>query len=75
MSETNYSNLVRQLVADYLDQRLGRVEYLAQRRGLLDRMDRDFNGDESPSGWHASDTARFPSRSGPSPDDTLIPKS
>ena len=75
MSETNYSNLVRQLVADYLDQRLGRVEYLAQRRGLLDRMDRDFNGDESTSGWHASDTARFPSHNDPSPDDTLVPKS
>jgi len=73
MPELNYSNLLRQLVTDYLDHRMSRVEYLASRRDLLDQMDRDFNGEESPRGWSASDTARFPDAAGNS-DDTLVPK-
>ena len=73
MSELNYSSVLRQLVSDYLDHRVSRVEYLASRRDLLDQMDRDFNGEESPRGW-STDTARFPDATGTSADDTLVPK-
>jgi hypothetical protein len=73
MSETNYSNLLRQLVADYLDHRVSRVEYLAQRRGLLDCIDREFNGDDCPNGWPTPDADRLPP-SGDAPEDTLVPK-
>lgn len=75
MSELNYSNLLRQLVTDYLDHRVSRVEYVASRRDLLDQIDRDFNGEESPRGWSASDTAPYPNINGSSPEDTLVPKS
>jgi hypothetical protein len=74
MSELNYSTQLRELVTDYLDHRVSRVEYLASRRVLLDRIDREFNGEENPSGWSASDTARLPNHSDSSPDDTLVPK-
>jgi hypothetical protein len=74
MSEINYSTLLRQMVTDYLEQRMSRVEYLAQRRGLLDRIDREFNGDEQASGWSTSDTVNQPTDGGPSPDITLVPK-
>jgi hypothetical protein len=74
MSELNYSNLLRQLVTDYLDDRVSRVEYLASRRDLLDRIDRDFNGEASPRGWSASDTARFTNPNDASSEDTLVPK-
>lgn len=74
MSEINYSNLLRQMVTDYLDHRMSRVEYLAQRRGLLDQIDREFNGDDQPSGWSASDTVNQPADGGSSPDITLVPK-
>lgn len=74
MSEINYSTLLRQMVTDYLEQRMSRVEYLAQRRGLLDRIDREFNGDEQASGWSTSDTVSQPVDGGPSPDITLVPK-
>jgi len=75
MSEINYSNVLRQMVSDYLEHRISRVEYLAQRRGLLDRVDREFNGDDYPIGWPASDTVDQSADSGSSPDITLVPKS
>lgn len=74
MSEINYSNLLRQMVTDYLEHRMSRVEYLAQRRGLLDQIDREFNGDEQASGWSTSDTVSPPAEGDPSPDITLVPK-
>lgn len=74
MSEINYSNLLRQMVTDYLEHRMSRVEYLAQRRGLLDRIDREFNGDDQSSGWPTSDTVTQPADGGSSPDITLVPK-
>jgi hypothetical protein len=75
MSEINYSNLLRQIVTDYLEHRMSRVEYLAQRRGLLDRIDREFNGDDQSSGWPTSDTVNQPADGDSSPDITLVPKS
>ncbi len=57
MSEINYSTLLRELVMDYFERRLSRVEYLAQRRSLLDRVDHEFNGPSEESSW-------------PEPDDT-----
>lgn len=74
MSEINYSNLLRQIVTDYLERRTTRVEYLAQRRSLLDHIDREFNGDDYPNGRSAPDTAKIPAASGSSPDITLVPK-
>lgn len=75
MSEFDYSHQLRELVTDYLDHRVSRVEYLALRRDLLDEVDRDFNGDETPSGWPASETARLPDENDSSPEeDTWVPK-
>lgn len=45
MTEINYSTMLRRLVNDYFDQRVDRVEYFTQRRDILDRIDRDFNGE------------------------------
>lgn len=50
MTEINYSLLLRKVVADYLEERISRVEYLAQRHSVLDRIDHEFNGEEDPSG-------------------------
>lgn len=55
MTEINYSTLLRELVSDYFEQRLSRVEYLAQRRRILDRIDREFNGEEYSNGWPEPD--------------------
>jgi|GEM_PF-2403579 hypothetical protein len=74
MSETNYSNLLRQIVTGYLEHRISRVEYLAQRRDLLEQIDREFNGDDQPNGWTTSETVNQPADSDSSPDITLVPK-
>lgn len=55
MTEINYSELLRQLVDNYFDEQLSRVEYVAQRRALLERIDYEFNGDFHTSGWPESD--------------------
>ena len=55
MTEINYSTLLREVVADYFEHRLSRVEYLAQRRGILDRIDHEFNGDSQSNGWPEPD--------------------
>lgn len=55
MTEINYSTLLREVVADYFEQRLTRVEYLAQRRGILDRIDHEFNGEDHSNGWPEPD--------------------
>lgn len=55
MTEINYSTLLREVVADYFEQRLSRVEYLAQRRGILDRIDHEFNGEDYSNGWPEPD--------------------
>lgn len=47
MGEINYSTLLRSLVDQYFDNQMSRVEYLAQRRNLLESIDRDFNGEFS----------------------------
>lgn len=72
MTEINYSAMLRELVDEYFEHRLTRVEYLAQRRGLLDRIDHEFNGDDITSGWPESDTTQPQDLTdpGPSPDDT-----
>ncbi len=44
MNDINFSALLRNLVDAYADQRISRVQYLTQRRSLLDRIDREFNG-------------------------------
>ena len=44
MDTINYSALLRALVDRHFDNRIGRVEYAAQRRCLLERIDREFNG-------------------------------
>lgn len=74
MSEINYSNLLRQIVSSYLAHRMSRVEYLAQRRGLLEQIDREFNGDEQSNGWTPSETVNQTPDSDSSPDITLVPK-
>lgn len=51
MTQINYSLLIREIVTDYLEERISRVEYLAQRRSLLDRIDHEFNGEDVSSGW------------------------
>lgn len=55
MTEINYSSLLREIVADYFDHRLTRVEYLAQRRGVLDRIDYEFNGETDKTQWPEPD--------------------
>lgn len=55
MTEINYSSLLRELVEEYFEHRMSRVEYLAQRRALLDRIDREFNGEGISSGWPEPD--------------------
>ena len=57
MTEINYSVMLRHLVEDYFDQRLTRIEYVAQRRSLLDRIDHEFNGEvnSKSKGWPESD--------------------
>lgn len=55
MTEINYSSLLRQVADDYFEHRLTRVEYLAQRRDILDRIDREFNGEDGTSGSSESD--------------------
>lgn len=57
MTEINYSSLLRQLAEDYFEHRLTRVEYLAQRRDILDRIDREFNGEDDTSEWPECDTS------------------
>ncbi len=51
MTDINYSIMLRHLVDDYFDHHLSRVEYLAQRRSLFDRIDHEFNGDVECNGW------------------------
>ncbi|MCR6653214.1 MAG: hypothetical protein NVV73_17745 [Cellvibrionaceae bacterium] len=53
---------------------MSRVEYLAQRRGLLEQIDREFNGDEQSNGWTPSETVNQTPDSDSSPDITLVPK-
>lgn len=71
MTEINYSLLLRQIVGEYLEQRISRVEYLSQRRGVLDRIDHELNGndDEDADGWLESDTTQpaYPDRLNASP--------
>lgn len=81
MTDINFSLLLRELVADYLEQRISRVEYLAQRRGILDRIDHEFNGEDDTSGWPEPDitqpvntTASQASATLPADDDTDKPK-
>ena len=50
--------MLRHLVDDYFEHRLGRVEYLAQRRSLLDRIDHEFNGDVASNGWPEPDSTQ-----------------
>lgn len=45
MTEVNYSALVRELLNEYFEHTITRVEYLARRRSLMDQIDREFNGD------------------------------
>ncbi|MBC6906054.1 hypothetical protein DWB84_11350 [Saccharophagus sp. K07] len=70
MSEINYSDLMRQIVADYLDHRMSRVEYVAQRRSLLDHIDREFNGADPSFSGPESDTVVPIPNGDSSPDDT-----
>lgn len=81
MTDINFSLLLRELVADYLEQRISRVEYLAQRRGILDRIDHEFNGEDDTSGWPEPDitqpvntTTSPASVTRPADDDTDRPK-
>ena len=50
MTEINYSALLRELVDDYLAQHLSRIEYVTQRRDILDRIDFEFNGELTTNG-------------------------
>ncbi len=59
MTEINYSALVRELLDDYFERRLSRYEYLARRRALMDRIDREFNGDTVAQHWFDDDLAGF----------------
>lgn len=52
--------MLRHLVEDYFDQRLTRIEYVAQRRSLLDRIDHEFNGEVDSKGWPESDLSLVP---------------
>ncbi len=70
MTEINYSQLLREVVTDYLERRLSRVQYLAQRRGILDRIDHEFNGEDEPNGWPEPDITQ-PVDSGTSQTNTL----
>lgn len=58
MNEINYSVMLRHLVDDYFEHRLSRVEYIAQRRSLLDRIDYEFNGDLNSNGWPEPDATQ-----------------
>ncbi len=70
MSEVHYSGLLRQMVQDYLAHRIDRGEYLARRRSLLERIDREWNGSrDGPRTGSAIDP-----RHGDPADITLIPK-
>lgn len=69
MTEINYSLLLREIVADYLEERISRVQYLAQRKSLLDRIDHEFNGEDDTSGWPEPDITQ-PVDNGVSPDTT-----
>lgn len=75
MAEINYSSMLRELVDSYFEDRLSRVEYLAQRRTLLDRIDREFNGDDETNGWPESDTTQpqDPTNPGPTQTNTNLP--
>lgn len=55
MTEINYSSLLREIVVDYFEHRISRVEYLAQRRGVLDRVDHEFNGEDETTYWPQPD--------------------
>lgn len=56
MTHINYSSLLREIAVDYFEHRLTRVEYLTQRKGVLDRIDHEFNGKEDDSTtWPESD--------------------
>jgi len=56
MVDINYSNLLRSLVNDYFEARISRVEYLAGRRSILDRVDHEFNGEADVTQWPDADT-------------------
>jgi hypothetical protein len=58
MTEINYSMLLREIIVDYFDQRISRVEYLAERRSILDRVDHEFNGAKDTSGWPEPDVTQ-----------------
>lgn len=72
MTEINYSLLLREIVDDYFEHRLSRVEYVAQRRGILDRIDHEFNGVEDTSGWPEPDLTQ-PADDCNSQVDTIVP--
>lgn len=55
MTEINYSTLLREVVADYFEQRLTRTEYVALRHQILNRIDREFNGEDENDGEEESD--------------------
>ena len=59
MTDINYSALLRELVNDYFDQRIDRVEYFTQRRDILDRIDLDFNGEQASAGWRDNEDNEY----------------
>lgn len=59
MTEINYSALVRELLDDYFEHRVSRFEFLAKRRALMDRIDREFNGDSAAQQWFENDLADY----------------
>lgn len=70
MTEVNYSALVRELLNEYFEHRLTRVEYLTRRRSLMDQIDREFNGDGR---YHIGSNGEFVSYVGLSDASALTP--
>ncbi len=46
MSEASYSLMLRNLSSDYYHHHINVDEYRAQRKKILDKIDREFNGRE-----------------------------
>ncbi len=70
MTEVNYSALVRELLNEYFEHRITRVEYLTRRRSLMDQIDREFNGDGR---YHIGSNGEFVSYVGRADASALTP--
>ena len=44
MSESSYSTMLRNLCKEYSQKHIGFEEYRAQRKIILDKIDKEFNG-------------------------------